>query len=75
MKQVIVTVCWKCKYGNRTLYNVKDEIGRKSNDYVCLSCIGLGYRKPPIGNSSFVKENRLEAKDIKLMKEENDKTK
>lgn len=78
MKNVTTIVCWKCKFGNRTLYNVKDENGNKTEDYICLSCMGMGHRRPDIGNSSFVKETRLEARDIAMLrkqKEEDDKTK
>lgn len=79
MKEVIITVCWKCKSRNKTLHGVKDEAGRKTKDYVCVDCLRDGYGKPSIGNQSFVKENRLEIKEIreleKKKKEENDKSK
>lgn len=75
MKQVKITVCWKCRYGNRTLYRVKDENGNKTEDYVCLSCWGMGHYRPPIGNQSFVVEQRLDKKDMNFIKEQAEKAK
>ena len=71
MKNVIVTVCWACKKGGEV--GPLHKVGK--DDYVHVKC---GGKAPQIGNSSFVKENRLEAKDIKFLKkqkEEHDKTK
>lgn len=75
MKTITRTVCWACKKGGEAGPLVK--IGKY--DYVHKTC---GGKAPIIENASFVKETRLEARDIKMLreeaekvKEENDKTK
>ena len=31
-------VCWKCRKGNLQLFNVKNELGKKTKNYVCVKC-------------------------------------
>ena len=45
-------VCWKCKRAHVTLYNLRDENGKKTQDYVCSDCKVWG--SPEIGNVSRV---------------------
>lgn len=60
-------VCWKCKEGQfdprlkafgmkgKTLLRVKEKDGKKSNDYICISCKSFGFYEPDIWNTSEVK--------------------
>src|SRR6476620_11169573 len=50
-------VCWHCKgsAGNRPLFNVRDEHGKKTKDYVCDVSKMLGFYKPTIGNQSEIR--------------------
>ena len=49
IKQV---VCWHCRKGNVTLYNIRDEDGKKTQDYTCGTCKVWG--DPPIWNASRI---------------------
>jgi hypothetical protein len=31
-------VCWKCRKGNLQLFNVRNELGKKTRNYVCVNC-------------------------------------
>jgi len=63
MNTVQIIVCWACKKGGEAGPLVK--IGKY--DYVHKTC---GGKAPIIENASFVNENRLEAKDIKILKQQ-----
>lgn len=63
MKLVTKTVCWACKKGGEAGPLVK--VGKY--DYVHKTC---GGKAPIIENASFINENRLEAKDIKMLKQQ-----
>lgn len=62
-------VCWHCRRAHVTLFAVKDEEGKKTNDYVCSDC-RLSYPRPDIYNSSRVilkpkdKEDPIKSKNI-----------
>lgn len=47
-------VCWHCHRNDRTLYRVRDDRGRKTQDYVCSVC-RLFVGRPPIGNVSMIR--------------------
>lgn len=51
MRAIARIVCWNCRQGNKQLYNVRDNQGKKTEDYVCVDCRPLG-QNPPIGNMS-----------------------
>ncbi len=46
-------VCWNCRRSDVTLLRIKDEDGKKTEDYVCVNCVTL-HPAPPIGNFSKV---------------------
>ena len=63
-------VCWHCRRAHVTLYNVKDEEGKKTNDYVCVNCREK-FPRPEIYNCSRVLlkvEEKEEGKDKKKTK-------
>lgn len=60
-------VCWSCRRGNITLRNVKDELGFKTEDYICERCLLIHSPTPPIGNSSriyFPKDEEKKEKKV-----------
>lgn len=69
MKQVQAIVCWACKKGGEE--GPLRKVGK--HDYAHKQCSSV---PPTIQNQSFLNENRLEAKDIRIMlqqaKEAND---
>lgn len=53
MKPVSRIVCWNCRNGNAQLFNIKDEKGKKTPDYICGQCKKDNYL-PPVTNMSQV---------------------
>lgn len=49
-KKIKQVCCWRCKETHKTLFVVRDEDGKKTNDYTCDDCKAWG--DPEIGNSS-----------------------
>lgn len=68
MKPRAQIVCWNCRQGNLQLFNIKDEAGKKTGDYVCVNCKD-GFPVPPIGNMSkiYFKEENEETTEIQTL--------
>lgn len=48
-------VCWHCRRGNKQLFRLKNESGKKLPDYVCVECKPKAPARPPIGNVSMIR--------------------
>ncbi len=51
VKPIAQIVCWNCRQGNIQLFNIKNEQGKKTEDYVCLNCKDE-FPVPPVENMS-----------------------
>lgn len=38
MKPIARIVCWNCRRWDRQLFNIKNSLGKKTEDYVCVKC-------------------------------------
>lgn len=47
-----IIACWYCKRGDVSLYRLRNEKGKKTQDYVCKEDLHRG--APPIGNVSKI---------------------
>lgn len=59
-RRIRVTCCWHCKRTDRTLKRLRDDNGKKTQDYICTLCLELGFMKPDIANSSFLVKEEYE---------------
>lgn len=65
MKPRAQIVCWNCRRGDVQLFNIKDNKGNKTEDYVCVNCKSE-FPVPPIGNMSknYLKEDDTETPKV-----------
>lgn len=52
MRATSIICCWNCKATSKTLRNVKDDYGFKTDDYVCTDCAPV-FPKPQHPNKGF----------------------
>lgn len=52
MRPIARIICWSCRQGGKQLFRIKDELGVKTENYVCIECKPL-YGNPPDGSNSL----------------------